>query len=139
MTDPLHHPIADVVVIRPSGVAWVLAGGCAGAAVRSVVASVVGFAPGGFPVATITVNLVGAFLLGWFLARHRSIDGASWMLSFVAVGVLGSLTTFSAFSVEVVHLIDDHALAVAFAYVGVSIVGGLAAAWTGERIGGGGG
>jgi CrcB protein len=51
------------------------------------------------------------------------------------VGVLGGYTTYSAFAVEVVDLVDDGAVAVAVAYVLLSVVGGVAAVVAGALTG----
>ena len=84
--------------------------------------------PGGLPWATLLVNLTGCFLIGALHGRlaHRSPEPA-WVRPFLAVGVLGGYTTYSAFAVEVVDLVDDGALLVAAGYVLASVVGGVLA------------
>jgi CrcB protein len=51
----------------------------------------------------------------------------SWARPFLGVGVLGGYTTYSAFAVEVVGLVDDGALAVAAGYVLLTTLGGVLA------------
>ena len=83
----------------------------------------------GFPVAIITVNVLGSFLMGVFVvvAAHR---GLTWMSPLVMTGFLGGFTTFSAFSLEAVTLYERGEVGQAALYVGLSVVlsiGGLVA------------
>ena len=112
-----------------------LGGGLVGSAARATVAAAFPVTPGVFPGPTLAVNLAGSLLLGLYLARRQRAVTARWSLHFWAIGALGSFTTFSAFSVEVVRLVDAGAAPVAAGYVAASIVGGLAAALFGERLG----
>jgi fluoride exporter len=113
----------------------VLAGGLLGSAARYVVVSVISATDTGFPTATLTVNVAGSLLLGLFLARRQRAVVAGWSLRFWAIGVLGSFTTFSAFSYEVVRLIDVGNGGAAVGYVAASMLGGVAATLLGGRIG----
>ncbi len=109
--------------------AYVLAalGGAVGALARWGVAEAVG-PSGGWPWATLLVNLTGCFLLGVVLGVvGRRSPEPSWVKPFLGVGVLGGYTTYSAFAVEVVELVDDGALAVAAGYVAASVLGGVLA------------
>jgi CrcB protein len=81
------------------------------------------------------VNLIGSFVLGLYLARWERAVSRSGSLRFWAIGVLGSFTTFSAFSVDVVRLLDAGRLAAGGAYVAVSLIGGLVCAVAGLRVG----
>ena len=85
-----------------------------------------------FPWATLTVNIVGSFamgLLAGFLARHGH-GGEQWRL-FIGVGLLGGFTTFSAFSLELMLLIDRGQPGQAFIYGAVSVLAGLSALYIG--------
>ena len=85
-----------------------------------------------FPWATLTVNIVGSLamgLLAGFLARHGQ-GGEQWRL-FLGVGVLGGFTTFSAFSLELMLLIERHQAGQAFVYGAVSVLAGLSAMYLG--------
>lgn len=82
-----------------------------------------------FPVGTLTVNVVGAFVLGllagWFALKTD--PGQQWRL-FLTTGILGGFTTFSAFSLETALMIERNAHLTASAYVLSSVilsVGGL--------------
>jgi CrcB protein len=81
------------------------------------------------------VNLSGSFLLGLYLVRREQAATPRWSLPFWALGMLGSFTTFSAFSLEVTALVGDGRALTAAAYLAASTVGGLAAALVGLRVG----
>ena len=85
-----------------------------------------------FPWATLTCNVLGSLamgvLAGW-LARHGS-GGETWRL-LLGVGLLGGFTTFSAFSLELMLLVERGQPGLATAYAGVSVVAGLAGLWLG--------
>lgn len=74
-----------------------------------------------FPVAILTVNVLGSFLMGAFvvLAAHR---GLTHLSPLVMTGMLGGFTTFSTFSLETVNLIERGDLGQAALYVGLSVV-----------------
>ena len=83
----------------------------------------------------LVVNLLGALCLGWFAERAR--HAAPWTtptVAFVGVGILGSFTTFSAFSVESIDLFRSGAWALGLGYVSISLVGGVLAARQGRLI-----
>jgi CrcB protein len=78
-----------------------------------------------FPWGTLIVNLLGGLLIG-LLAGLFARSGANEQLRLLlAVGVLGGFTTFSAFSLETYTMIEQGALAAAFAYVLASVAGAL--------------
>jgi CrcB protein len=86
----------------------------------------------GFPWGTLTVNVVGGFAMGVLIEWLALRAGAGWtqhVRLFVATGVLGGFTTFSAFSLDAVLLWERGEGAYAIIYVVASIVlavGGLA-------------
>jgi CrcB protein len=103
-------------------------GGALGALARWGVAEALPASPPGWPWATLLVNLTGCLLLGALLGvlAARSPE-AGWPRPLLAVGVLGGYTTYSAFAVEVVRLAEAGSVVIAGAYVGVSVLGGVAA------------
>lgn len=104
---------------------YVALGGALGAGGRHLVglASLRLFGAG-FPIGTFIVNIVGSFLMGVliaFLAKKGGASSAEWRL-FLATGVLGGFTTFSAFSLDAVLLWERGQTSSAIFYVLGSVV-----------------
>ena len=112
-------------------------GGAVGALSRHYMAAAVSRAFGlGFPYGTLTVNVVGCFLMGLLveaLALRFSITPEA--RGFLAVGLLGGFTTFSAFSLEVALLYERGQLLLAVVYVLASVVLSVAALFGGLAVG----
>lgn len=122
-------------IARWPAVAQVAAGGLIGSAARGVVDTTIPTVEGGFPVGVLTVNLVGSFLLGLYLARReRSVEGPA-TLRFWAIGLLGSFTTFSAFSLDLLVLFQAGRVVASSIYLLASVAGGLTLALVGHRTG----
>ena len=102
-------------------------GGALGASLRWLAGlGVVRLTPPGFPLAILTVNVLGSFLMGAFVvvAARRGLGHLS---PFVTTGVLGGFTTFSAFSLEAVTLMERGRAGQAALYVGLSVGVSIAA------------
>jgi len=112
------------------------AGGAVGAVMRH--AFIVAFPgqTGAFPIVTFAENVVGSFLLGVVLISllRAPALGNRWR-PFLATGVLGSFTTFSNVSVQLVELAAGGATATAVLYLSLSIAVGLSAAAAGIALG----
>ena len=113
-------------------------GGGAGAVLRyqagRMLTGVLGSATvASFPWATLFVNIVGSLamglLAGW-LARQGSATGETWRL-LIGVGLLGGFTTFSAFSLEMMMLIERGQATTAFVYAAISVLAGVTALYIG--------
>ena len=81
----------------------------------------------GFPLTVLGVNVLGSFFMGLFVV-FATQRGVTQLNPFVLTGLLGGFTTFSAFSLEAVHLFERGAMGQALAYVVISVVlsiGGL--------------
>lgn len=106
---------------------YVAIGGGLGAVLRYLVALSVAF-----PIGTLCVNVVGSFLMGlafvWFASRS-----GSWQL-FVMTGVLGGFTTFSAFSLDTLKLIEAGKWLSAGQYIVGSVALSLLAVFAGVAI-----
>jgi CrcB protein len=117
-------------------VAYLLAalGGALGALARWGVAQALPAPDGGWPWATLLVNLTGCLLIGVLtgVLADRSPEPA-WVRPLLAVGVLGGYTTYSAFAVEVVALTDAGLALPAAGYVLASVLGGVLAVAAGVR------
>ena len=101
----------------------VAGGGAIGASVRWGVSESINRPPGSFPYATLLVNVVGCVLIG-FAARSLVRGSDRWQIG--VTGVLGGLTTYSAFANETRQLLDAGHAGQAMLYIAVSIVAGLA-------------
>lgn len=88
----------------------------------------------GFPLSTLVINAVGAFLLGALVARVWPTAPA-WLKAGVGPGLLGSFTTFSALAVGLVTLAHAGHWTVAAGYLALTIVLGFGAAWLGLVLG----
>ena len=112
----------------------VAAGGAIGATGRFLVGRLMLNIMGpGFPWGTLTVNILGSFLIGLavqLLAMRYSLSH-EWQ-GFLIIGVLGGFTTFSAFSMEVGLMIEKGQLSTAAFYAFGSLFVGLAALFVGR-------
>jgi len=86
----------------------------------------------GFPWATVLVNIVGSLAMGILvgLLARRSGDTSALRL-FLATGILGGFTTFSAFSLDFVTIWQRGEGGTAFTYALLSVIGALAAIFAG--------
>ena len=102
-------------------------GGALGAVARYGVGLMVKSASA-FPWATLSVNIGGSLLMGLVMGWLGRQSGLTEPLRlFLAVGLLGGFTTFSAFSLELVSLLEKRDLLAAFGYLSGSVLGGVAA------------
>lgn len=103
-------------------------GGALGALARWGVGTALPHSAAGWPWGTLLVNLTGCLLIGALTAAlaARSPE-PPWARPFLAVGVLGGFTTYSAFAVEVVELAEAGAPVLAAGYVLASVLGGVLA------------
>ena len=91
---------------------------------------------GDFPVETLLVNLVGAFVLGWLVGGLWTRPTTPvWFKAGLGSGVIGSFTTLSAVMASLIGLAGVGEAWLAALYLVVSVVGGLALAAAGLRIG----
>jgi fluoride exporter len=99
------------------------AGGAIGAGARYLVHVGVARALGtSFPWATLTVNVLGCLLMGIVVELVvLRLDGSPELRTFLAAGILGGFTTFSAFALDVEALVSRHQHAAAAIYVAASV------------------
>ena len=89
-----------------------------------------------FPFATVAVNLAGCFLLGLLSSGlELKISANPDYLSAFKTGLIGSFTTFSTFSVEVIQLLLHHFYLSAILYIFISAIFGLIFVALGMKIG----
>lgn len=114
----------------------VMLGGAVGAGARHLVgrAALALWGPG-FPVGTLFVNVVGGFAMGmlaaWLATRASGDEALRYLLG---VGVLGGFTTFSAFSLETVLMIERGELVTALLYILASVALSIVALFAGLQV-----
>lgn len=112
----------------------VSAGGAAGTLARYLI----GIAVAGrwtFPWGTLGINVVGSFLLGVIAGIVQARGGVATPATVaVSVGFCGGFTTFSAFSLEVLQMVERGEWSRALAYVVASVALGVAAAAVGLAL-----
>ena len=86
------------------------------------------FGPG-FPLGTLLANIIGGFLMGLLMGWlvRSAPDGANSIRLFAGVGVLGGFTTFSAFSLDAMRMLESKTYGVFFGYAGASVILSIAA------------
>lgn len=103
-------------------------GGALGALARAGVGQWLGIAGARWPLAALSVNVLGCFLAGALLVVLTERNGAdSLWRAFLMVGFLGAFTTFSAFSVETLQLYESTGLRAAVAHMLMNALGSVLA------------
>ncbi len=114
---------------------WIGFAGAVGAIMRVLIGQLVPDVSG-FPFSTLTVNIIGTFLLCFIIAGAcRKLSAHKDLQDIVTTGFLGSFTTFSALSIETVMLVEKGQLIPAGLYVIFSVIGGLSAGLLGFYLG----
>ncbi len=88
-----------------------------------------------FPLATFLINITGSFIIGVVIAyslKHASFSD-NWKL-FLATGLCGGFTTFSAFSFENMQLFENGKFGLLAIYITGSLLLGIAAVWAGFKL-----
>ncbi len=87
-----------------------------------------------FPFTTLFINIAGSFVIGMVTAYSiKNGSSGNWRL-FLATGICGGFTTFSAFSFENLLLLQEGKTFLCIAYIIGSIVPGIAASWLGYKL-----
>lgn len=85
-----------------------------------------------FPISTLTINILGSLLIGFFTEFFFNLRTENTgLVLFLTVGLCGGFTTFSAFSFENITLLKDGQFMMAFIYILSSVLGGLIALFLG--------
>lgn len=101
-------------------------GGTIGALARVGLSQVAPHGAGGWPWATFAVNMIGALLIGYFVASLRDHPEESVAHPFLTTGICGTLTTFSTVQLELFEMVDGGHLGLAAAYVAATLAAGYA-------------
>ena len=88
-----------------------------------------------FPVGTLTVNVLGCFLIGFFAQILEAKGLPENIRFFLLIGLLGGFTTFSSFGYETLQLLRDGQLIYAIGNVISQVVLGLLFVWVGYVLG----
>lgn len=110
------------------------AGGFCGAILRYYVGTLTfKYFPNALPLATLTVNLAGSFLIGILIAIFMNFELPSYLKLFLITGFLGALTTYSTFAIETYFLLGNSIWYGLLNIVG-NLVGSIGMAAIGYRI-----
>ena len=114
--------------IDPREIAAIFAGGVVGAIARVAVARWLDVGAPSWPWPTFAVNIVGAFLLGYFATRlQERLPLSAYRRPFLGTGLCGGLTTFSTLQVELVKMLEAGNTGLAVGYASASIAAGFVA------------
>jgi CrcB protein len=115
--------------------AAVFTGGALGTLARALLATFLVTNPGHWPWPTFIVNIVGAFLLGYFTTRLlERLPLSSYRRPALGTGLCGGLTTFSTMQVEIVKMIQAHHYGLAAGYTLASVAAGLLAVYAASAL-----
>lgn len=124
------------MIVQPwvSKLFWIALGGAAGSALRYALAGWVQQDRPGFPLGTLTVNVVGCLVMGFLATRFETGSVDPRIRLGILVGVLGGFTTFSTFSWETLKLIQNHDVLRATLNAAGSLVSCMTAVWLGQTL-----
>jgi fluoride exporter len=109
-------------------VAAIFAGGALGTLARAALAEAFPHAATAWPWPTFAVNIVAAFLLGYFVTRlQERLPLSSYRRPLLGTGICGGLSTFSTMEVEILKMLSAHAYGLAAGYAAASIAAGYVA------------
>ena len=104
----------------------IFVGGALGTGARALLGVALPTSPTSWPLATFVVNMVGSFLLGYFVTRlQERLPLSSYRRPFLGTGLCGGLTTFSTMQVEILKMLEGHAYLLAAEYTVASVIGGF--------------
>jgi fluoride exporter len=119
-----------LVLPRADGrtVAAIFVGGALGTLARAALAAAFPHSATSWPWPTFAVNVVAAFLLGYFVTRlQERLPLSSYQRPLLGTGICGGLSTFSTMEVEILKMLSAHAYGLAAGYALASIAAGYAA------------
>ena len=114
---------------------WVAAGGALGASLRFISSSFFNLFYPNLPIGTFFVNVLGSFIIGLLINTLEMRSSSEIFIKyFLIIGVLGSYTTFSAFSYEVIELYNNKKFLLSIIYILASVFSCIVAAYAGYSI-----
>ncbi len=109
-------------------VAAIFAGGALGTLLRAGLSEAFPHPASSWPWPTFAVNVVAAFLLGYFVTRlQERLPLSSYRRPLLGTGLCGGLSTFSTMQVELLKMIDAGAIRLALEYAAASVAAGYLA------------
>lgn len=115
--------------------AVIFVGGCVGGYARYAISDAWTASRATFPSAILTVNLIGAFILGFVVVVAADLLPSRYLRPLVGTGFCGALTTFSSVVVGAAGIFARHRPGVAVGYLVATVLGGLATAALGLAAG----
>ncbi len=113
----------------------VFVGGALGTLARAGLETLAPADPGRWPWPTFTVNIVGAFLLGYFTTRLlERLPVSAYRRPLLGTGLCGGLTTFSTMQLETLRMLEHGQFVLAAGYLAVSIAAGLVAVYVATAL-----
>ena len=114
---------------------WVATGGALGASLRFISSSFFNLFYPNLPIGTFFVNVLGSFIIGLLINTLEMRSSSEIFIKyFLIIGVLGSYTTFSSFSYEVIELYNNKKLLLSIIYILASVFSCIVAAYAGYSI-----
>lgn len=114
---------------------WVGLGGFIGSICRYLIGLLPIKAESGFPIKTLCINVMGAFLIGLLTAaaaKSKTMD--SRIVLMLRVGVCGGFTTFSTFAYEAAELMQNGNMGFSVCYICVSVILGILAIFAAQMM-----
>ena len=100
----------------------VACGGAIGAALRHFSANFFKFIYPNFPLSTLFVNIAGSFFIGLLMSVLNNNEASqNFIKYFIVIGLLGSFTTFSTFSYEIIELFNNNKIILPTIYICLSV------------------
>ena len=87
-----------------------------------------------FALGILFVNILGCFLLGYLQGLARAHEIPDWVVTGLGTGLIGAFTTFSTFSMEVIHYLEQGEILLSFFYIIVSSVVGYSLVYMGFSL-----
>ena len=114
---------------------WVAVGGALGASLRFISSSFFNLFYPNLPIGTFFINVLGSFIVGFLINTLEMRNYSEIFIKyFLIIGVLGSYTTFSAFSYEVIELYNNKKFLLSIIYILASVFSCIVAAYAGYTI-----
>ena len=100
----------------------VACGGALGATLRYLSTNIFKFLYPNFPLSTLFVNIIGSLLIGVLMSFLQNNETSqNFIKYFIVIGLLGSFTTFSTFSYEIIELFNNKKIILPTVYICISV------------------